>query len=104
MTAILCVTATVDPAVRDEFDHWYATDHIPAARRLLVGIRDVTRWRSMTTPNQVSTVYRFEDEEQLRAALEGAAIKSLIADFDRLWSGKVVRERSGHVLIYQASE
>ena len=52
MTALLAVTSTVDPSVRAEFDHWYETEHIPDARRMLEGIGRVTRWRSSRHPRR----------------------------------------------------
>lgn len=103
MTSTLCVTSTVDPSVLDDFNDWYQREHIPDARRLLQGVRKVTRWRSLTTPNQVTTVYEFESADEVHAALNGDGIKTLIAEFDRLWSGKVERDRSGSVQIYDSS-
>jgi hypothetical protein len=100
VSAILCVQATVHPAVTDAFNRWYETEHIPDARRRLVGIERVTRWRSLTTDNQFTTVYEFDDEQQVVDALESAAIKDLIGEFDRRWSHYVVRERSGHLRVF----
>lgn len=104
MTALLAVTSTVDPAVREAFDHWYETEHIPDAQRLLEGVNRVTRWRSTTTADQVVTVYEFSTAEQVRAALESEAITELIAEFDRLWSGTVLRTRAGFELVYVTAD
>lgn len=104
MTALLAVTSTVDPAVREAFDHWYETEHIPDAQRLLEGISRVTRWRSTTAADQVVTVYEFGTAEQVQAALAGEAIKDLIAEFDRLWAGTVSRARAGFELVYVTAD
>ena len=57
-----------------------------------------------STPEEVVTVYEFDTTEQVLTALESDAIQKLIAEFDRLWSGKVVRARAGFEIVYDDVE
>jgi len=73
-----------DEGKRAAFDTWYAREHLPDAVKSF----DVTKaWRywSMTDPSLHSAMYQFDDLAALEAAVGGAEMKRLIADFDRDW-------------------
>jgi len=89
----LVVRAEVpDPADRAQFDHWYATDHLPWAIRVF-GARRGWRCWSRTDPAVHYAFYEFADVGLAQALLDSEKIKPLIADFDRLWGDRVARRR-----------
>jgi len=80
--AYFLVRAVVPPALRDEFDHWYATDHLPLALRTF---QCEKAWRFWSTiePNVHYAFYRFADMAKLDRAMKSDGLKAMIADFDR---------------------
>jgi hypothetical protein len=81
-----------DPALRDKFDRWYATDHLA---RALAGFKAQKCWRGWSTVEAGVhyAVYQFADMAQLDAALASEAFRALVADFDRNFPAGVTRTR-----------
>lgn len=91
--AYLVVRAVVaDPADRAPFDRWYQAEHLPDAVKAF-GARRAWRGWSALDPSEHSAFYEFGSLEAVRAIGEGAAIKALIAEFDRCWDKRVTRTR-----------
>jgi hypothetical protein len=93
MTAYLVVRAVVaDPEDRAAFDQWYRTEHLPDALKAF-GARSAMRGWSTLDPSVHTAYYRFDTVEDVRAISDSAAIKGLIAEFDRVWGTRVDRTR-----------
>jgi hypothetical protein len=93
VTAYLVVRAVVaDPTDRAPFDHWYRTEHLPDALRAFGAVSAMRGW-STADPSVHTAYYRFETLEAVQAISGSSAIKGLIAEFDRVWGGGVVRTR-----------
>jgi hypothetical protein len=91
--AYFMVRAVVaDAALREPFDRWYATDHLPRALADF-GAEKAWRFWSAAEAGVHYAVYRFADKARLDAALASAAFKALVADFDRNWPSGVTRTR-----------
>lgn len=91
--AFFMVRAVVtDPSLRDKFDRWYATDHLPRALAAF-GAEKAWRFWSEAEAGVHYAVYRFADMEALRTALAGEGFKALVADFDRSFPAGVTRTR-----------
>jgi hypothetical protein len=79
MPACFIVRAqVVDSAIEDEFDRWYQNEHLPDALEAF---------------NAHYAVYEFDDVEAARAIPGSPALRSLVAEFDRMWGDKVTRVR-----------
>jgi hypothetical protein len=85
-------TVVADRAHRQDFDHWYATEHFPEALAGFGAINGFRAW-SPTDPAVHYAFYRFPDQETARGASGGDAIKGLIEEFDRCWGSKTSRTR-----------
>ena len=92
MTACLMVRANVDPSVHDAFDSWYRDEHLPDACRAFRPLSARRGW-SRLDPDVHIAMYEFADAAAADAVMASDAIKALIAEFDRLWAGKVTRTR-----------
>lgn len=95
MTALFLVRAEVPEADRTAFDHWYQTEHLPDAMQAFGTDRARRGW-SKSEPNVHIAVYEFPSLEHAQriAAQDGSPqIKALIAEFDRVWQGRVTRTR-----------
>lgn len=90
--AYFMVRAVVEAALREKFDRWYSTDHLPWA---LKDFRAEKAWRFWSTvdANVHYAVYQFADEAKLKAAMRDEVLKPLIADFDKSWPSGVTRSR-----------
>lgn len=93
MTAYLIVRAEVAASDRDAFDHWYETEHLPDAKKAF-SVQHAERGWSETEENAHFAFYEFPDLAHAEAATGSEAIKELIAEFDRVWQGRVIRTRS----------
>ena len=95
MTALFIVRASVPAADHDAFNHWYETEHLPDAMKAFGTDRARRGW-SDDDPNTHIAVYEFPTLDHARrvAANDGSAeIQALIAEFDRVWQGRVTRTR-----------
>jgi hypothetical protein len=81
-TGFFLVRAVVTEDLREKFEHWYSTDHLP---RALADFKAEKAWRFWSTLDRKVhyAVYQFADEISLDAALASAGFKMLVADFDR---------------------
>ncbi|MFT3797504.1 hypothetical protein [Microbacterium sp.] len=94
-TAMLVRAVVRNPALVADFDRWYDEDHLPQALSDF-GAHTASRWWSYgeeSVPVHYA-IYEFTDAAALEAALAGAAIAALIAEFSRLWGADVERVRS----------
>jgi hypothetical protein len=90
--ALIAVRAEVPAEERDRFDHWYATDHLPWALRDF-GARRAWRCWSRDEPEAHFAFYEFDSLEAAEKAMAPGIIAPLVADFDRVWGGRVRRRR-----------
>ena len=90
--AYVVVRAEVPSAEHARFDHWYATDHLPWALRDF-GARRAWRCWSQSEPAVHTAFYEFDSVAAAEAATAPDNIKALVADFDRVWGGRVTRRR-----------
>jgi len=90
--AYFMVRAVVEEPLRQKFDEWYASHHLPMA---LAAFKADKAWRfwSRAEPGVHYAVYRFADMARLDAALKAPSFKELIADFDQAWPRGVTRTR-----------
>jgi hypothetical protein len=91
--AIFMVRSVVsDESLREKFDRWYATEHLPDAIKAF-GADGASRAWSTTDPSAHYAFYEFATMEKLKAAVGGDALKGLIAEYDRVWPKGVTRTR-----------
>lgn len=91
--AYLVVRASVaDPADREPFDRWYATEHLPDAMKAF-GVKRAWRTWSRVEPDAHIAYYEFDDIAHARAGTAPERLGALIAEFDRVWQNRVVRSR-----------
>jgi hypothetical protein len=90
--AYFMVRAVVEEPLRQKFDHWYSTDHLPWA---LKDFKAEKAWRfwSAREAGVHYAVYQFADMAKLEAAMKDEVLKPLIADFDKSWPKGVTRSR-----------
>jgi hypothetical protein len=92
MTAYLIVRAEVPEADRAAFDAWYRDEHLPDALMAFAALSARRGW-SDVSPGVHLAIYEFRDLAHARAKTGGSEIAALIAEFDRVWQGRVVRSR-----------
>ena len=92
MTAYLIVRAEVDPSVRERFDVWYETEHLPDAMKAF-GTLSAKRGWSEVSDNVHVALYEFSSLAHAKEIMASDALKGMIAEFDRHWAGKVDRTR-----------
>ena len=92
MSATLMVRAEVGEADRDAFDRWYQDEHLPDAVRAFDAVAAWRGW-SHVEPGLHYAFYELESLEKLQAVMNSTVIKELIAEFDRVWAGRVTRTR-----------
>ena len=89
--AVLVVRSVVsDPSLREPFDHWYRTDHLPRAIADLGAEKGWRLW-SDTDAGVHYAVYRFADMNQLKQGMSSSRFQALVADYDRVWPAGVMR-------------
>lgn len=86
------VRAVVVPGLRDKFDHWYSTDHLPLALKVFK-CRMAWRFWSDVEEGVHYAVYEFADKAACDAALASEGFKEMVADFNRSWPEGVTRTR-----------
>ena len=81
---MLTVRATVEKGREAEFNHWYNTEHVPDAVRMLPGCFAGARYQVTLGDgsHQYMAMYAFESAAKLDAALNGPEIKELIKIYD----------------------
>ncbi len=86
------VRAVVAEPLREKFEHWYATDHLPRAVALFKVDKAWRFWSTLEAGVHYA-VYEFADLALVEPALASAGFKDLVADFDRNWPSGVTRTR-----------
>ena len=76
------VRAVVVPQLREKFDHWYSTDHLPWAMKEFKAEKAWRLW-SENDPAIHQATYQFADKAARDAAMQSPGLKALIADFDK---------------------
>ncbi len=92
MTAYLIVRAEVDEESREKFDEWYETEHLPDALRDFNSLSAMRGW-SDVEPGVHLAFYEFSDLAAANTLISSDLMKEFIKEFDRHWTGKVVRTR-----------
>jgi len=93
MTACLLVRAEVlDATARDAFDRWYRDEHLPQATAAFGAKRSWRAW-SEIDPLVHYACYDFDDPAAVRALRGSEALARMVAEFDRVWQGRVTRHR-----------
>ena len=93
MTAYFIVRAKVaDAALRKDFDRWYQDEHLPDALKAFGARRAWRGWSEVDASMHIAS-YEFDDVARVRALPGSAALKRLVAEFDRVWGDKVTRSR-----------
>jgi hypothetical protein len=79
--AYFVVRAIVEPPLRQRFDQWYSSHHLPMA---LSEFKAEKCWRFWSALNAGVhyAAYQFADMARLDAALNSDGFKTLVADFD----------------------
>ena len=100
---ILTVRATVEQGREAEFNHWYDTEHVPDAVRLLPGCLAAARYKVVLGDgsHQYMAMYAFESAERLDAALNGPEIKHLIKIYDEAIGAFSTRQRTTYSKVLQ---
>jgi len=90
--AYLVVRAVVEERLRQKFDHWYASDHLP---KDIASFRCEKAWRFWSTADAGVhyAVYRFADLARLETARKSDAVAGLRKEFDEAWPSGVTRTR-----------
>lgn len=89
---LFLVRAVVAAPLRQKFDHWYSSDHLPWAC-LVFKCEKASRFWSEMEEGVHYAVYAFADKESCDAALGTAEFKDMIAEFNRAWPDGVTRTR-----------
>ena len=101
MTAWFMVRAkVVDESDKSAFDRWYGEEHLPDAVKAFSAKRAWRGWSDIE-PLVHYAVYEFDTLEQARALPGSDAMKRLVAEFDRVWGPRVVRERDRVEVVQQ---
>ena len=97
-TTFFLIRAVVASELRDKFDHWYSTDHLPWAIRVFQCDKAWRFWSEVEEGVHYA-VYRFADKASCDAALASDDFKTLVADFNRAWPQGVARTRDVVTLV-----
>ena len=90
--AYFMVRAVVEQPLRQKFDHWYSTHHLPMALEDFKAEKAWRYWSTLDTGVHYA-IYQFADQAKLDAAMKDEVLKPLIADFDKDWPTGVTRSR-----------
>jgi hypothetical protein len=86
------VRAVVDAPLREKFEHWYSTEHLPLALEVFK-CEKAWRFWSDAEAGVHYAVYQFADKARLDGALASNGFKAMVADFNASWPEGVVRTR-----------
>jgi len=90
--ACFMVRAVVEEPLRQKFDHWYSTHHLPMALKDFKAEKAWHYWSTLDAGVHYA-IYQFADQAKLDAAMRDEVLKPLIADFDKDWPSGVTRSR-----------
>jgi hypothetical protein len=90
--AYLVVRAVVDEKLRQQFDRWYSSDHLP---KDIAAFKAERAWRFWSTVDAGVhyAVYEFANMARLDAAMKSEARPGLVKEFDQAWPSGVTRTR-----------
>ncbi|WP_033289827.1 hypothetical protein [Amycolatopsis jejuensis] len=91
-TAILVIRSVVVASLREPFDRWYETDHLPDAAAALQADRARRFW-STAEPGVHHAMYEFADVETMQNRISGPEMDRLVRVFDKAWPEGVERRR-----------
>jgi len=96
--SLLLVRAVVAELLRNKFDDWYSTDHLPWA---IKAFKCEKAWRfwSETEKGVHYAVYQFIDRAACDAALGSDEFKAMVSDFNNTWPEGVTRTREVVTLV-----
>ena len=97
-TTFFLVRAVVAPHLREKFDHWYSTDHLPWAVKVFK-CEKAWRFWSVGDEGVHYAVYRFADKAACDRALGLPEFQDMIADFNRAFPEGVTRTRDVVTLV-----
>lgn len=102
LKAYFMVRSVVEAPLRQKFDQWYSSHHLPMA---LTDFRAEKCWRfwSAADAGVHYAVYQFADMARVDAALKSDAFKALVKDFDDAWPSGVTRTRDMVNLVEEKS-
>ena len=92
MAAYLIVRSEVPESDRSAFNQWYEAEHLPDATVAFKALSAFRGW-SDGMPGVHFAVYQFPNLERAREIVVSDEIIALIAEFDRVWQGRVHRTR-----------
>ena len=100
--AYFVVRSVVEPPLRQRFDQWYSSHHLPMA---LSEFKCEKCWRfwSALYAGVHYAAYQFTDLARLDAALNSDGFKMLVADFDQAWPHGVSRTRDRLEMVEERS-
>ena len=103
---VLTVSATVEPGLEAEFNHWYNTEHTPDAVRTFPGCLGAARYKVILGDgsHQYMALYAFGSAAQLTAALNGPEIKALIKIYDDAIGAFSTRKRTTYTKVFEHSK
>ena len=91
-TSFVVRAIIASPDDRAPFERWYQEEHLPDAMKMF-GCKHAFRAWNRTDPSVHCAFYEFSSVEAAEAATPPSVLGPLIAEFDRLWQGKVTRSR-----------
>jgi len=100
--AFFMVRAVVEEPLRQKFDQWYSSHHLPWAMRDFQAEKAWRFWSTVEAGVHYA-VYQFADQTKLDAALKDDILKPLIADFDQAWPSGVTRSRDKLTMVEERS-
>jgi len=100
--SFLLVRAVVAEPLRDKFDRWYSTDHLPWAIKVFKFEKGWRFWSEIEQGVHYA-VYPFVDRAGLDTALASEDFKELVADFNRSWPAGVTRTRDVVTLVEEVT-
>lgn len=91
-TTLMVRAVLAEPTDRPRFDRWYGAEHMPEATAAFRARRAWRCW-SRTDPRVHFAFYEFPDAATAEAILGSAALRGMVAEFDRVWGDRVSRTR-----------
>ena len=100
--AYFMVRSVVEEPLRQKFDQWYSTHHLPMALEEFKAEKCWRFWSAVDAAVHYA-VYQFPDMARLDAAMKSEGFRALVADFDQAWPKGVTRTRDLVSLVEERS-
>ena len=91
MTCILIVKSDTTLVDKEEFENWYANEHLSEAKRAFMAKNAKRGWIKNT--NFHLAIYEFKNNRDAENAMNSKNLKILIKKFDQKWENNVHRTR-----------